>query len=747
MLIRKPSHAKQKGTLPRPPDQGGLHLFQRGIRLKSYNLPTSMAKTTSTPFKSLSAGEFLSRNAAPLSWTSAGLFIAANILLSYFPLTLTQALWVILVGLLLPAVLLLFIPIKNISLKAECLPKIPLGAWMAATALAVFLRLFKLDSLSSWPTVDEGVYAYFSTALARHWDWRLLISTSQVPAVYCWGHALLFKLFSPSLFTLWLYPAIWSLACLPLALWAGRKAFSPSTSFFVLFFMASGFWPLYLGRLSIHGGFFLAAEFLLFGSLAFYLESPEKKRTPRLAALTLITGLGFYTYLAWPLVAAWIGLVLLFQPLRNQKEKSKNILIFGLGNMAALLPLVLTYHREYRGYFHHVWVGPHWGLFIQNLPLAFSYFRNLFWGLPASALSMGPVWGGLFNPVVTALFCVGAAVPLRTRTRVGFLWACALVLFFQPALLTSNLEMTRLTPLIPVIFTTAAFGLQFLGAQASRFRRPLLLGLILLASLAFDLFHFIGVYPDHWRKHPDYYGAQKSPEYARAYTWLETQQKKQGPGLILLHFVPDPYDQTLAAAVAGFNVAWDPDLTSNPTWAALLANIHSGPALSARFPEGRWVWLSQGLNRPDGGLLLGLIPLTSANRETIKKWTLADQALDPLIDQVLERGVDMDQTAMLQTLQGAYPGFQGDPFLEPVFWRLSAIHEAASGRYAGAVADETKALQKAPSQADLLNERGCLRIKTGDLLGAKKDFKLAIQCRPDYTNALENLRMLQAAGK
>jgi hypothetical protein len=706
-----------------------------------------MAKTTPPPFKSLSAPEFLFRSVAPLGWACAGLFVGANILLSYFPLTVTQALWVILIGLLLPAVLLLFTPMKNISLKAECLPKIPFGVWTAVMALAVLLRLFKLDSLSSWPTVDEGVYAYFSIALAQHWDWRLLISTSQVPAVYCWGHALLYKLFPPSLLTLWLYPALWSLTCLPLALWVNRKAFSPSTSFFVLFFMASGFWPLYLGRLSIHGGFFLAAELLLFLSLAFYLESPEKERTQRLAALTLITGLGFYTYLAWPLVAAWVGLILLFQPLKNQKEKSKNLFIFGLGNMAALLPLVLTYHQEYRGYFHHVWVGPHWGLFVQNLPLAFSYFRNLFWGLPFSTLSMGGVWGGLFNPVVTALFYVGAVVLLKTSTRASFLWAAALVLFFLPALLTSNLEMTRLTPLIPVIFTTAAFGLQFLGAQASRFQRPFLLGLILLASLAFDLFHFIGVYPGHWVKHPDYYGAQKSPEYARAYAWLEAQQKKQGPGLILLHFVPDPYDQTLDAAVAGFNAAWDPKLTSAPAWSAILTNIHSGPALSIRFPQAHWIWLSQGLNRPDGGLLLGLIPLTPANQETIKKWTRADRALDPLVDQVLERGVDPDQTAMLHDLQGDYPDFRGDPFLEPFFWRLSAIHEAAAGRYAQAVDDETKALQKAPAQADLFNERGCLRIKTGDLSGAKKDFALAVQCRPDYTNALENLRALQAAGK
>src|ERR1700722_12535540 len=226
MLIRKPSHAKQKGTLSPPLDQGGPHLFRRVIRLKSYNLPTSMAKTTFTPFKSLSVREFLSHYAAPLSWTGAGLFVAANILLSYFPLTVTQALWDILVGLLVPTALLVFTPIKPAPLKSESLPKIHLGFWLAAAAAAVFLRLFKMDSLSTWPTVDEGVLGYFAVKLSHQWNWRLLENTSQLPALYSWGQGLLFKCFSPSLFTLWLYPALFALACLPAAAWAARKIFT-----------------------------------------------------------------------------------------------------------------------------------------------------------------------------------------------------------------------------------------------------------------------------------------------------------------------------------------------------------------------------------------------------------------------------------------------------------------------------------------------------------------------------------------
>ena len=708
-----------------------------------------MAKNTRS-LASYSIQEFFSRRAALCFWAAACLMAAANLLLSYFPLTVEQALWVILVGFSGPIALFFIIPIPPNPApdrpKTETWPSIPAWIWTSVLGLAVFLRCFRLDSLSTWPTVDEGVFGYFACHLSRHWDWRLLENTSQLPALYSWGQGLLFRCLPPSLFSLWLYPAFWSLACLGAGIWAFNRLANRSSLFLFVSLMATGFWPLYLGRLSIQGGFLVFVELLCLGLLARALEEPPARRK-WISFLTLSSGLGFYTYLAWPLAAFFLLAALATALPGKARDKIKKLGLFAAGNILLILPLVFALRQEYRGYFQHIWAGPDSGHFLSTFPLAFIYLRNLFWGIPGAPLCMGAVWGGLFNPLVGSCFLIGLIVFLRSKnTPLKWTLLSALPLFFIPALLTTDLEMTRLVGLIPFIFGGAVWGIQFLLSQTPKNARLPLAALLLAGSMGLDLFQFLGVYPNHWRKHPEFYGAHKSPEYAEAYSLLKVKARTDGPGLILLNEVPDPYDQTLATAVAGFNAAENPAPASQPHWAAVLTNIHALPFLSRLFPQSQWVWLSQGLNRPDGGFLLGIIEVTPKNETRLKKWAGADQALDPLVDQVMEEGVDPDQSAMLAILRGAYPLFQGDAYLESAFWRLYAIHEAVAGLYRQAAEDETKALQKGFPQADLYNERGLLKVKAGDLTGAKEDFALALKSRLNETDAGANLMILQKQG-
>lgn len=718
---------KQKGT-PVPP-------------LDRYNSAISMKRK-----HPLTVHAFTSRHPAPIFWTATTLFAAANALLSYVSLSVSQTLWVVFLGFLLPLFPITLTPYPFASqnpLKIQTFPAISRWAWAGTVILAVFLRFYHLNSLSAWPTVDEGVHAYFSADLSRHWNGRLLVNASQFPAAYCWGQSLLFKWLSPSLFSLWLYPALWSTACLGIVGIAARRFFPASTAFFLLFFMAFGFWPLYLGRLSILGGCSLCLELLALALLAFYLEAPRDKRFIPLLSLTVLSGLGFYTYFTWPLVAALLGFTLLGRLGLQVRDKLRDFFFFGLGNLLFLFPLARAFYGKNRGYFQHVWVGSHPTIFLHNLSLAQSYIRQLFWGQPHTALCMGAVWGGLFNPVVSALGFTGLIILLKKpKTLWTLFWGAALLLFSSPAFLTTNLEMTRLSAILPIVLLIAAGGLQFLLTLIPRQRRMPVLLLVLSPSLALDLTQFLGVYPGHWRAHPEIYGSFKSVEYARAYAILKRKAEVDGPAPILLNEVPDPYDQTLSVAVAGFNSAWNPSLTVAPRWVALLANVQAAPYLSKRFPKGHWIWVSQGLNRPDGGFLLGVIDVTMKNQALLQRWTDADRALAPLVDRVMEAGVDPDQGAMLKTLRDAYPSFQGDPYLESVFWRIVAIHQAAAGHWRQAVADETQALQKGFPQAEIYNERGLLKLKTSDFQGARKDFIHAMECRPNHTDAELNLKFL-----
>jgi tetratricopeptide (TPR) repeat protein len=142
-----------------------------------------------------------------------------------------------------------------------------------------------------------------------------------------------------------------------------------------------------------------------------------------------------------------------------------------------------------------------------------------------------------------------------------------------------------------------------------------------------------------------------------------------------------------------------------------------------------------------------MIPLTPGNEAALSRWARANGALNPLVDEVMDSGVTPDQAAMLETLRKARPFFEGDPFLESNFWRVSAFHQAAAGNLTEAVRDETNALRKGFPQADIFNERGCLRLKLGDLKSAADDFQLALKCVPDDTSAFANLRNLKDSEK
>jgi hypothetical protein len=268
---------------------------------------------------------------------------------------------------------------------------------------------------------------------------------------------------------------------------------------------------------------------------------------------------------------------------------------------------------------------------------------------------------------------------------------------------------------------------------------------MLIGSSSLDAFHLFNVYPRISDNNPAFYGAFKSPEWRRAYSLLKLQETQDGPGLILLNFNPDPYDQTLFVATYSFNSAENSHL--NPAaarWAAILTNIHEQPYLKKEFPEGRWNWLSDGLNRRDGGFLLEMVPVNAGNRERLTRWIRADQSLKDLTRLVMDLGVYPDQESMLEVLNKAYPFFKGDPLLESRYWRIMAIHQNAAGKQGEAIEDEKKAIALGYPMAHLYNELGCLLFEEKRMAESKKSFEEALLLKPNCTDAYSNLQNLNA---
>ena len=302
--------------------------------------------------------------------------------------------------------------------------------------------------------------------------------------------------------------------------------------------------------------------------------------------------------------------------------------------------------------------------------------------------------------------------------------------------------------MVPLLLLICAIGTQSL-LNHNPFKRRLLIFLALLtASTALDLGHLFYVYPGDWEKNPSYYDKARSPEFNKTYSLLKPLADQLGPGLILLNFNPDPYDQTLFVASYGFNAAENPKLDPlGAKWAAVLTNIHEEPYFKKAFPEGKWFWLSDGLNRQDGGLILEIVPVNQINKSLLNRWTKADQSLKELTRLVMELGVDPDQSQMMAVLDWAYPSFKGDLFLESRYWRIRAFHHAAEGKIDEAVMAEQQGIEKGLPMAQLYNDMGCLLFKESKLPEARKAFEGAMRQRLNLTNAAENLRNLPPSRK
>jgi 4-amino-4-deoxy-L-arabinose transferase-like glycosyltransferase len=638
----------------------------------------------------------------------------------------------------------------------EVIPFLPLWGWVLLLLPALFLRLYGLTTLSVWPVKDEGIFGYFAIQLCQKWNFSLLQGLNHLPTLFTWIQAGLFKILGPSLFSLWLTPALWSLLFLPVVWAASRQFFSRSLSFLVLAIAALGYWPLFLGRVSTQALFMVVWECLVLGCLGRYLYGDPKRKSQALWALVLAAGGGFYTYLPWAAISLAVGLALLpWDPASGQSKAKEPMFkrfapagLYTLVSAILALPLAASLLSQ-STYLTHLWAGGENHPWSEHLWLLGAYLRDLFMGARPSSFHYGPLWGGFLNPVSGSLFLLGFLSLFKTKPLNRGIWLlAALALFLLPALFSNDFEDMRIVQLIPLLAVLAALGLQQILAVVPKARRALVLLLVLGLLGGLDAYHLLVVYPRIAGGDPVFFMKHKTPEFARAYTLLDGLNKKDGPGLILLNFNPDPYDQTLYVATYPFNAAENPCLErSGVKWAAVLANAHEQPALKSLFPGGRWVWLSEGLNRADGGFLLQNIPLTPQNRETLEKWTKANQALSGLTYQVMQTGVTPQQDGMLRALDHDYSLFQGDKLLESRYWRIRALHDLAGNNLNAAIKDYQNALVGGLHLAHLYDELGKLEWKAGDVKASEDDFMAALACHPNLTDAAQNLQALETLKK
>jgi tetratricopeptide (TPR) repeat protein len=693
----------------------------------------------------------------PLLWTCFFLLLAGHLLLSFADLSPANSIWtgIFLIG--FPFFSLLKAALEDT--REESLPLYRQEvfqapgwlAWFSLALIAVAARLYRLTSLSAWPSVDEGVHAFIALDLCRHWNWRILSYCSQLPPFYFWLEGVLFKMRGPSLSSLWLLPSVLSLLPFLFAYRESKRYFSKSFSFLLAFAAGLGFWPLLAGRYSHPAVLVFPWACLTLAGLGRFVRAERDKEKLYALLLGLLAGTGFYTYLSWAPVALWTALVVLWK----SRGLRAPFWIFTAALLASLLPLAgAMVQNGYGNYLAANWALSNPGGILLLLLSPFRYLRALFWGDPHYYF-YSSTWGGLLNPLAASFFSIGLAGLFRPGSRkMGFWFLAALALFLLPGILTSSINGLRVIQALPVVLFCSAVGFQTLAAALPPLPRGKVVLAVLLASASMDVYHLGGPYHRLWTSHQESWPINsKSVEYPRAYPLLEEQNRREGPGLIFTAFQPNWTDQSLTVATYGFNAALNPALDpSTARWAAWVCNIHYLPFLEARFPEGRAVWLSEGVPGDEGGWMLEIVPVSGQSPETWARWTAANNALLDGVSVLMNRKEGGSYAETRQALLKAQPLAQGDPFLECCLWEQvfnSYNSDAAYGDrhqfkdFQGALAALDQGLILGYPNAYFYNERGSMEVLVGQRKEAMEDFKRAVRCSLDKTSAADNLKALE----
>ncbi len=701
-----------------------------------------------------------SKSAARTHWVCFFLIFTASCLISYSSLSLAAKVWIGLLGVVLPFVYLLAAAVKGNDGQdspvygREIFREPPFLFLVFLVFLAAGIRLYGLTTLSVWPLMDDGIHGFLAMELFERWHWRLFSYCTQMPPLYLWMLAGVFRIFGPSLLSLWLLPALLSFVTAVLGYALVRAYFPKSFSFVFGCLLGFGFWMLFIGRLSQPAVLLAPWTILVLAQLGNFWRAVPEKKVKAALILGLATGTGFYTYLPWAAVALFTGLVVVGKSWKEKGGVKYSFVFFGTILICVMPLLEAMVQNGYGGYLrtHNPFLQPD-GLAIFLLA-PFRYLKAVFWGTPGWFYTSN--WGGLLNPFWGSLFWLGWAELFRKTSRTpAILVTLALFIFSLPGILTSTVDPFRVLPWMPVMFFCSVVGFQTLiETLATRFRTALVI-LLLSASSAVDIYHLLGPYHRQWSGPVGTWGVfLKSLEYSRAFPILDEIRRSEGPGTIFTDFQPNLTDQSLTVAVYPFNTAQNRRLDpSNASWAAFLCNVNFQPFLKRRFPAGRWIRLTDEGAEADGGLMLAVIPVTEANREVWLRWTLAHQAMNSVVSELMRRPEGGTYEKVREKLWSVYPLFKGDPFLESCFWFDIYNYFNSDSAYGnrlrienfqGAYQALALALKNGYPAANLYNEMGGMEVILKNYSRAKLFFEKAKQSPLNVTPAGDNLRALES---
>ncbi len=665
-----------------------------------------------------------------------------NSILSFLSLTLGVQIFFILLGLSLPLLLISVAkPHPAEQPEKDFHEPVPSWVWVLLGLGALAVRVFQLTTLSLWPLEDEAMSSHYALELAQFGHWQWTYDFSGLPPLYIWILGGVYRLFHISLTTLWLPPALFSCLGLFFLYRGARRLFSPALALVFILLGAFSFWPLYLARFSVEGGFMVVWECLTFERWSAFHKAEGHFKPYQAWALGITAGLGFFTFQAWPVLACLLTLTVLGETVVKKIENTGIFIRFFIPQFFLFLLLAFQSLPERMGHYAYVFCDP----FGPGWPGLNDLFA-LFWGsrLPLNLFAYRPWGGGFLNPVLTTFFFWGAFAPLYQRQWGRFLAGLgAFLLLILPGLITGGTDAHRIALVCPFLLFGAAFGLhQWVRHLPVPWKTWALAG-VLLFSAGWDTQRLFVDYHSLWTHPKDNWFASKSVERMRAFQILEPLAESRGPGYVISELVPDLFDQSLSDLTFPFNLCENPSLSpARAQWAALLINVNYQEFLGKMFPNVQWIPLAGGVDRPDGGLMLGLIPLPCPQAEILNRIISADEESHQLVDMTFDNHDWKPRGPILQGLFARYRKyFQENSFLEACFFEKVAEQEYRDKNMEKQIEALQWALARGFPAAHLFNDLGALYLRSRRLEEAR-DCYLKAQRPGSRTSALAGLAAL-----
>jgi len=667
--------------------------------------------------------------------------------LSFFPLIDRQWLW-------LGGTMAAFLSMVQLTKKQAAPPSLweqkkknayPHWAWFFLIIAGFFLRSLRLWAYPQWPLCDETTNIQFALELNRHWDWKFFYSDGQVSPLLIWATGILLKISQNSFFALEFSSFFVSCLTLLSGWWVADRFFPKNLAFLSTAFLALGYWPIYAQGFSIQDICLPVWEMWVF----FLLFEAMKKGWEKSSWLWIFTlgawlGLGYWTYTSWPVVTVAALFISVVSATKSRWGYHLPLLLVAGLFTTGLYFVVAAIQNG--GYGTHLigYSAFHGYIPIKEVLLSAVDYVNFIFGGYWSIGIYAPIQGGFLNPLMGAFFWIGTWEVLRWQTTPRFSqWVVPILMFFLlPGVLSQNLQGFRIIQAMPVILALSALGAcRFLDSLSSR-RRPALLALLLLSSLAWDSSRLT----ETWIRF-----TSTTTQFRAVYAVLKKIAQEQGPGLCFTQFkVPNQGIENLAAAVFPFNAAENPRLDIHQSrWAAILLHPDEVVFLRKDFPGAQWLippMLSSGDDRFD----IGLIPIVGKEDSRLEKWMAADKWLQKAGWESLSVSNSQSYQEALQYWLNPPRFLKEDRFLQTCYWeRLGEFYywHGYENHYSLQVDALKRALTDGYPAPHLFYDLGCLLFRRKNYPESQKTLEAALRGDPNNPNMKYAIKVLEETKK